>query len=210
MRQILIVCEGKTDKRFFDALLQTRAITGFDVYYPTLDDEKDDGGGVDKIGRHLRAISLQEDFIRNVRSVVVAGDNDDGDALSRLCQQVIEGGYNRPLRVAEMVSTNGKPDLGIILLPEQFPGCLETLCRDAANTKWPELKHPLSTFMAASPSVDWTVTKRAKTAIECILAVTCEKQPEVILGNIWQKEQKYHIPLDVDIFDYIETLLRSI
>lgn len=206
----LVVCEGKTDKRFFDALLRARNIEGFDVYYPNLSEEKDDGGGIDKVGRHLRAIGVQEDFIRNVHSVVVASDNDDDNALTRVCGQVAGGGYNRPIQVNQMTATKGKPDIGIILLPEQSPGCLETLCREAAYVKWPELRFPLSAFMSNTPSAGWGPTKQAKTAIECILAVTCEKQPEVILGNIWQKAPKFRIPLDVPAFDYIESFLRSI
>jgi hypothetical protein len=205
----LIVCEGKTDKRFFDSFLRSRGIAGFDVYYPIIDDKKEDSGGIDKVGRHLRNISLQEDFIQNVRSVVVIGDNDDDDAFDRICRQVVVADYTKPTRVAEMKPTRGKADLGILLLPEEPPGCLETLCRQAADTKWPELSTPLRTFIDATPSTGWSATKQSKTAVECILAVTCEKQPEVDLGNIWQKDQKYHIPLNVPIFDYIETFLRS-
>jgi hypothetical protein len=209
-QQKLVVCEGKTDKRFFDALLRARGINGFDVFYPIIDEERDEGGGIDKVGAHLKRIGVQEDFIQTVRSIVVVGDNDNANALDRACTQVSEAGYTRPSAVAGMVRTKGRPNLAILLLPQQHPGCLETLCQQAADTKWPNLIRPLQTFMQASPCVAWSVTKQAKTAVECILAVTCEKQPEVVLGNIWQKNKTYQIPLDAPVFDFIETFLRGI
>lgn len=210
----LIVCEGKTDKRFFDALLGARGIPEFDVYYPATDD--DNSGGIDKVGRHLHTIGLQEDFIQNVRSIVVAGDNDDADAFDRVCRQVEDAGYVRPTQAEQITSTHEKPDLAILLLPQQPPGCFESLCRQAAQTKWPGLTTPLDTYMNTIPAIGWTAstgwaaTKQSISAIECILAVTCESDPEVQLGNIWQKNGKFHIPLDVSEFDYIETFLRSI
>jgi hypothetical protein len=201
----LLVCEGQTDVYLFRQLLRIKAISGFDMDYPKIDD--DPSGGVDKFGQHLRNVALQEDFIANVKTIIVVSDNDDNRAFGRVCHQIQHAGYSVPQKAGEFVSTRNRPRLGILMIPSDPPGCLETLCRQAAERKWPALVQPLNAYMLASPSSQWSATKQSKTAVECIMAATCRQQPEVTLGNLWQKDIQYHIPLEdpafKDIVDFL-------
>ena len=204
----LLICEGRTDVQFFRSLLLKRGINGFQVDFPKIDE--DPSGGVDKFGQHLRNIALQEDFIAVVTTVILVSDNDDGDAFNRVGRQITLAGYTVPNSPGEIVATRNRPRLGVLMLPAVPPGCLETLCQQAAQNKWPTLNSPLDAYMRASPATTWTITKQAKTAIECIMAATCEEMPEVSLSNLWQKKEQYHIPLDDPAFDFIETFLQGL
>lgn len=188
--------------------LTVRRIGGFDVEQPKLDEDR--GGGVDKFGRHLKNLSLQEDFIRNVKTVVLVSDNDDQNAFARVRNQITQTGYTLPSAPLELVTTRDKPQLAILLVPEAPPGCLETLCHKAARTKWPELANPLDDYVKASPTNLWIEPKKAKASLACILAATCEEMPKVPFHLLWQKKEIYHIPLDDPIFDGIADFLGSL
>jgi hypothetical protein len=202
----LIIGEGITDRAFFTKLLLSRGMTGFEIDQATKTHE-DQSGGIDKMGQHLRLVAVQEDFIQNIKSIVLVSDNDDGNAFKRVCIQVEEAGYNVPDAPQQMVKTPHKPEIGILLIPPESPGCLETLCFNAAKRKWPDLGEPLRQYIDGSPASTWSTIKQSKSAVECILAVVYERNPDVRLADIWQKDPQYHIPLDDGEFDYIVEFL---
>jgi hypothetical protein len=79
-RPWLILCEGESDKRFLQGLIDVRGLPQeFQVEHPGIEG---DSGGRSKFGAFLRGISTSESFIENVRAVLVVSDNDDVPADS--------------------------------------------------------------------------------------------------------------------------------
>jgi hypothetical protein len=206
----LVICEGNTDVQFLRYLLQKHGIFGFDVDFPYEKGEFE-GGGVDKIGKHIRAIRLQENFIRNVKTIVVMSDNDDADAYSRVADQISNAGITPPAQPQQFVDFNKDGvRIAILMIPTNGYGCLETLCTAAAYGKWAALHAPLQTLKGVSGAGGWSASKQSKMEIQCILAATCKKKPDVSMGRIWQQAEKYHIPLDDLVFDPIVTFLGGL
>jgi hypothetical protein len=201
----LIIVEGKTDEKFFLQLFTERALTGFEVTHPAKGTE---GGSWSKFGWYLNALAVTEGF-RDVKLVILVGDNDTSGSFENIRKQARAAGYNPPSKPFEIAKTAKKPSLAIVMLPGSPPGCLESLLLQAAYRKWPTLRAPLEQYIAQTPASGWSETKKAKTGVECLLAVTCEERPEVLLHDHWQKDPVCHIPVTDSVFDELLEFLKS-
>ena len=193
--------------RFFQQLIETHGLADFQADWPKQAD--DPTGGYTKFGRYLRGIGVSSSFIANVRRIVVSGDHDDDESFERICRQLVAAGYKAPQAPKEFISTEGKPDISILLLPEDSTGCLETMCYTAACVKWPHIQTPLENYMASTPADTWRPNKRDKARIHCVLASTCEQRPDVSLQDLWHQDGEFHIPLNAQAFQGIVQFLTS-
>jgi hypothetical protein len=204
----LIMGEGKADKVFFDQLFKAHSLQEFQSDSPVLGPDK--RGGASKFGTYLLGISVSQSFIDNVKKIVMVGDNDEANSFANICDQLVAAGYTRPTAPKQFVQTTGKPDIAVLMIPDAHPGCLETLCFAAASTRWQTLPGPLNTYLAATPAASWSSTKQDKMRVQCVLASTCQPEPNVALHDHWLKRAQYHIPVTDPAFQSIVTFLSTI
>ncbi len=204
----LIIGEGKSDMRFFQKLVMEHNLNDFQADWPK--SERDPTGGWSKFGQYLRALHTSPTFVSVVRRVVVASDHDDDESFGRICKQLKAADYSVPNAPKQFVSTRNKPDIAILLIPDDTTGCLETLCYQAACVKWPGLQNPLENYLARTPAGTWTANKKDKMKIQCVLASTCEHSPDVRLQDHWQQADEFHIPVNIPPFQGIVDFLTSV
>ena len=153
-RPWLLLCEGESDKRFLDRLLEARAIgSNFFVQFP--DRHESQQAGRSLFGHYLNTIATtSESFHQNVRAVLIISDNDDnpGNSFAEVQTQLLAaGGFGVPDADQAVAKADGFPDTVILMIPFGERGNLETLCLPAAYHKWPFRGH-LDTFVASTPA----------------------------------------------------------
>jgi hypothetical protein len=204
----LIIGEGKADKVFFEQIFQAHNLLNFQAVFPELG--PDGRGGAANFGAYLIGLRLNQGFTANVKKIVLVGDNDDANSFDKMCSQLRDAGYAVPAAPKLFVSTSGKADIAILMIPDAPPGCLETLCYTAAASKWPALVGPLADYFNATPAVGWSSTKQDKMKVQCLLASTCEKNPGVALQDHWYKKPPYHIPVTDPAFQGVVQFLAVV
>lgn len=208
----VILCEGSSDKAFFTELISRRNLPEIQVYFPHGANHR--AGGNTMFGRSLRAnrVSAVANF-GIVKSILVVSDNDNDPAsrLQLVKDQLNDAGYTVPQNELEFVqSPDGRPDIAIMMLPLLAQhGNLETVCRGAVEHKWNDLVPTLDAFTNASPAKDWNVGHLDKMRIQCLLAATCEPNPNASLSGVFQENERFHPPLDHASFDAIADFLAN-
>lgn len=173
-----MLCEGMSDMHFFDGLISERNIDHqYRVDIPHVIDGY--SGGWQNFGNELKALEVSQGFHDTVKGILVVGDNDLDLAASfqRLQDQVRVAGYNAPEADRRIAQTNGKPAIGILMIPIGEIGALETVCLEAAYAQW-NLREVVDSFVRATPAKDWDVVKQAKMRMQSVLAATHKKQPD--------------------------------
>ena len=135
----LLLVEGVGDRKFLYHLMrQNDGIPKqFDVY---------DCGGRSGFGKFLRTHRLAEDFIQNVKAVLIISDNDDADSFQAVCNELASASFPVPLAAGTVASENDKPKVVIYMLPHDQEGNLEHLCLPSAYAKWGYVEAPLNTL----------------------------------------------------------------
>jgi hypothetical protein len=204
----LLVVEGITDQMVFEEIIKRHSLTDFQPLF-SRSAQQDSSGGWATYSEFLLSLEVPQDFQR-VELVVAVADNDNDESFGNICDQLEQAGYTRPTTARTIVKTPKKPSVAILMLPSQPGGCIESLCYEAACEKWPHLKPHLDSYVSQTPAKDWNQTKLAKMRVECTLAATCEKMPEVALRDHWQKGERYSIPLDGPAFEDVVSYLKSL
>lgn len=206
----LLLCEGESDKRFFERLMEARNITSnFEVQFPGRG--KSGVGGRGGFGRRLKAVSMGETFKANVKTVLIVSDNDNNMKASfKAVQREIEKATGFPIPAVERVVARATefPSVVILMIPMGECGNLETLCLHAAETKW-RLTAALDTFVAATPAKGWPLSKQSKMRLQTTLAATCRKKPDTSFAQHWCEHSKYRIPVTDPCFDSIACFLEN-
>jgi hypothetical protein len=209
-RPFLILCEGESDKRFFDKFIEKRHIEPiFQVRFPGREDVPR-GGGNSNFGPWLSAASKLIDFQTNIKAVLVVSDNDTDPAKSieALIANLRQTGFAIPQPGQKIAKKRGCPAVAIIMIPDGSPGNLETLCLAPFYTKWP-IKPALDTFLAATPAATWSEGKKSKMQVQCLIAANCSSRPEAGFSGHWWEDDKFHLPLDDRAFDPLERYLNG-
>ena len=74
-----ILCEGRHDKHFLQALLKEQDLPSFQVRHAAECNDEDQGG-VDGFGLTLATLVAMTGF-KNLKGIAIVTDNDDGNAL---------------------------------------------------------------------------------------------------------------------------------
>ena len=211
-RQWLILCEGFSDKKLLDRLIQERNIepSQFHVQFPS----KDEGGtgGRSKFGAYLAAMYEAPTFRANVQAVLVISDNDDDPRASwrEVTDQIdASGGFGVPAVEQTVARATGFPDIVVLMVPIGRPGNMETLCVEAFCSNWRSLEKPLGVYLNASPAKGWGISKQSKMKVQTILASTCETRPDTSLGQHWSEPKKYHLSVQNPVFNDLVTFLMN-
>lgn len=207
----LILCEGSSDKIFFDGLIAAKGLSSkFYVQFP--DREGSSKGGVSKYENWLRtAYVASSSFKSNVEAVIVVADkDDDADASFREVQRQLQATEGFPIPSSErtLARKENYPAVAILMIPIEELGNLETLCLRSANDKW-HLSIASEKFLAASPAANWSISKQSKAKLNAIIAVTCEANPDASLAQHWREHINYHVPRDHECFKAIARFLEE-
>jgi hypothetical protein len=206
----VLLCEGESDKRFFDGLIQARKIDpNFDVQFP--DRGQQGTGGRSKYGQWLgTSYSTSESFLTKVKAILLVSDKDDDEAMSlqEVKQEIEKAAFPVPPLERIVAKSNGFPAIVILMIPMEGQGNLETLCLHAAHDKW-DLRNELNTFVAASPASTWGISKQSKMRLQSILAATCKVQPDISFAQHWLQDTKYRIPLNHECFNPLVDFLTN-
>jgi hypothetical protein len=204
----LILCEGSSDKAFFNELIRVRNVPDIQVHFPLGADEKT--GGIDKFGRFLNAIIAEPTF-NTLSSILIVADNDSNHANNflRVINQIRDAGYGVPNNELQFfISPNSLPSIAVMMLPlNQRLGSLESVCLESALSHWNTLNQPLETYFNASQAPNWSIGHQDKMKIQCLIAATCETNPYATISTLFRENQRYHFPLTHTCFDGIANFL---
>ena len=208
-RPWLVLCEGEGDKRLLDKLLSVRNIQiEFQVRFP---DRKGTGrGGRSQFGPWLDDARIASGW-NNIKGILILSDNDDVPNIA--FNEVIASLQKAPgcaLPIAERTVAKqvGFPNLVIYMVPTGKPGNLETMCVDAAYSKWPLVVAPLNAF-TNTVIPNWTIGPQSKMRLQTTIAATCADRPEAGFVGHWYEKEAYHIPLDHNAFDDLASFLSN-
>jgi hypothetical protein len=170
------------------------------------------GGGVTNFGADLKNIAVNESFLTNVKVVLVVADNDSDEAASFASAQAQirrARGFGVPdMERTVAKSDDGLPSIVILMIPMGKSGNLESLCLEAAHSKF-GLEEPLNAFVAATPANVWSIGKQAKMRMQSILAATNHKQPDAGFAGHWSSPEQYRIPVDHSCFDDLANFIAD-
>jgi len=203
----LILGEGQTECNLFYNLLRKHDFAdNFNTDY---------AGGKAQFTRKLNSIRPNEDFITNVKAILLVADNDSDccQAFADMQRQLRDTGWcgipNEPLKLVE--SKENLASIAIMMMPESNKlGNTEQLCLEAAFSKWSDIQGPLAEYIAQVPAGTWDVSPKSVAQMECLLAAVCKEEPEHSLRDILKKNlsDKY-VPLDHMCFNRILSYLRT-
>jgi hypothetical protein len=208
----LILCEGNSDKAFFNALIEKRRLPRYQAVYPKIDGER--GAGCSKFGSHLRTAIHGSESFKIVRRIVIVCDNDSNPQASfnNAVAQAVSAGFNQPTHRMQIVMTPGLPELAIITVPlgATENGSLESLLLEAALRKWPDVIDPIADYAAATNIMRWHSHKQAKAKLRCLIAAICEQRPDLDIGMMWLRREACQIPVTDSVFDGIAQVLTQL
>jgi hypothetical protein len=200
-RPWLLLCEGPGDQRFFERLFETHNIgQDFSIRFPHREGKWN--GGRSAFGNDLKLISVGQSFIDEVKAILIISDNDSDPAKSfaEVQAELQKAGFGVPPAERIISRKAGYPHVVALMLPIGKLGNLETLCLEAAHSKW-GLKAELDTFVASSPAKDWSQGKQSKMRIQTMLAATNSNQPDCGFTGHWKQPAEFQIPLDHPCFN---------
>jgi hypothetical protein len=202
----LILCEGKGDTRLYERLLALHGLSAkFDITTP-----KDHGNGA--FGRYLKLIhETSRTFREKVQNILIVSDNDDDPDVSfATIQQQLKDTKVFPVPEAaqQVAKAHGVQSVVILMLPVGKLGNIETICFEAAETKWQLGKH-VESYLAQTPANGWGIGKQSKMKMQCVLAATCHDQPDITLAGHWGQKEDFHIPITEKCFDDVVKFLQN-
>src|SRR5687767_11551490 len=93
-RPWLLLCEGPGDQRFFERLFETRNIgQDFSIRYPHREGKWNGGRGA--FGSDLKAISVSQSFIDNVKAILIVTDKDSDpdESFTEVQREIGKAGF---------------------------------------------------------------------------------------------------------------------
>ena len=201
----LVLCEGQGDQGFYERLLSLHRLADkFNVSVPI-------NTGKDGFGEYLGASSGAPTFREFVKAILVIADNDD-DPVKAFAdvQKQLKDTDHFPVPDADKTVSRrqGVQSIVVLMLPFGRPGNLETLCVEAAEEKWQLTAH-IENYLAQTEAKDWGLSKQSKMKMQCVLAATCKKQPDITLAGHWKQKDKYHVPITSKRFDDVVAFLKG-
>ena len=208
---LLILCEGPTDKSFINALMTARNVGPYRVQDTTTKSNR--AGGNTQFGRKLRAIKTERWF-GSIRSIAILTDSDDDHVASRnnIIDQV--NGLNDPSYGTFAVdggATNGAIPVHIRLIPSNdSEGNLETLCLPSAKSLYQHtVTQHVEAFCAQVGTHDWQrENSRSKHKLRILTSTNNESDPAISLRKVFSDAPNL-IPLDHGCFDELVDFIIS-
>lgn len=180
----LLLCEGKQDRKFFEALFAAHNISGFLIECP---EEKEEGaGGVDEYPSYFTGLIGRTR--PTLRGFIVTTDCDTNatTAFTKVADWLDQKGYTRP--TAPLTITAQPFNFAVMILtmpPGMVDGCLETLLYPAATAKWASLVPCVDAFWNCIGVGSRPANHESKVKLRALLAAAYPQNPNLTLVRIW-------------------------
>jgi hypothetical protein len=202
-----IACEGMSDARLIDELLQHLGIENCRVGCPSRDSVG--GEGKDSLPKYLANVQnvLQQ---RNtaLEGILVIADADDSRETSFTAVKKALQFAEFPVPLKPFSIEELKPRAAVYLIPgEGRDGTLEHILLEAAFAKNNKLEGCINTFLECIGNVDCTPNKDAKMRMSSLIGATCQDNPWASAAVIWS-ETHNPVPIDSPSFDHLSDFLR--
>lgn len=202
----VLLCEGSGDNAFFGHLLAKRSIDGYQIV--------PDPGGRSVFEKRLRAIKASRAYAeKKIDGIIIVSDNDEDpkgsfDEVKRHIERA--GDFPVPEEPFVTISGANVPKIAVFMFPDRDQtGALETLILLALSEKFSEVREHLNKYVEYTPAKKWTVTKRSKMMLQCMIASICEEDPNSSLSYLWSKQRDFENLLDHSCFDKVVKFLND-
>ena len=222
---LVVLCEGLADKAFLRAITRADELPNCDIPWPVLanDDysafpEAEKLYGIDSLGPMLglldKFLILRPELRDQLKGVLIVVDARDEPetTFEYVCQQVTAVGRfgvpTEPLEVAQ--STDGRPALAVMLIPNNGIGALETVCIEELSARIPEVYNAMKIYLSTEPieTCKWKSEKRDKAKLHCMIVATNERNPTMTLQWAFSQDNPI-IDVTAACFDELRQNLRS-
>jgi hypothetical protein len=199
----LIVCDGYSDVRLIDKLLQYCHISNCnvgcksDAFHPDLS----------KYLAALKSIlSRQSGVIRGVL-IVMDADTSPKSAFSAACKAFEFAEFPVPSKPFTIEELN--PRVAVYIIPGvKRKGTLEHLLLEAAYKKNPKAKKCTDKFLHCIGKVRCSSNMDAKMRMSALVAATCSENPWASAAMIWS-DKGNPVPINSPCFDHLTHFLRK-
>jgi hypothetical protein len=208
----IILCEGKGDVRFFEKLIETRALGDFLIL-----SVEDEYAGVGKFGERLKGLTL-DDSLASRRWVILIADN-DGKPKDRFrivrkqIKSVKEYGFGVPGNPRVQARSRTMPPVIVLMIPwDTTRGCPETLCLTSASEKRPMIAECVEKYVECVGATSWERAKLDKLKLACFVAAALPKNPTMPWYRAWSPDSHAPsdlIPLHHECFNQIADWLKN-
>jgi hypothetical protein len=199
----VLLCEGSGDKNLLTQLIALKRLPDFFVTHPR---EGIDPGGRPGFASRLRGLRLQHGY-DDVTGVLVISDNDTGGSLECVRKMIHHAGFRVPNRAYEFVA--GPPAVGIMLIPADENGQIETLCLRAIKDTRPTEFQCAEEYAKCIGIGSWSQGKRERANMRALISHICKKDPNTSLSYLWHDNRESVFPADHPVFDPIADYLAA-
>ena len=222
---LVVLCEGLADKAFLRKVTATEELLDCDFPWPVLPEEDYSEfpdakklHGIDSFGPMLEALdnflNLRPELRDQLKGVLIVADARDEPekTFEYVCRQVTAVGRfgvpTKPLEVAQ--STDGRPALAVMLVPNNGIGALETVCIEELSARIPEVYDAMKVYLSTEPieTCGWKAEKRDKSKLHCMIAATNESNPTMTLQWAFSGDNPI-IDVTAACFDELRQNLRN-
>jgi hypothetical protein len=179
-----IICEGSSDKEFFDRLLMHHQITDYEVSHPKSPGPTGRSGFGKQLGVFVKV------FPGVARLIVLASDSDDDAAQSfaYVQGQIEDVGLNAPPIPHTVEWSNGRIALAVLMVPGgNRLGNLETVLYEAACDRIAGGRACVEEFQRCVGADDWGPSKEGKMRMAALTAGYYKDNPSAPPTWIWRE-----------------------
>ena len=222
----VILCEGGSDKRFFQKLIEIHGLPDFNIPWPWLEGESVQPPENNYHGRNgfkgmLRTITERITLnIEKVQGILIVTDatNNPHESFKNVCNQIREiqkiqkaEKFPIPKKPMQIARGRGKmPSIEIMLMPLDGKGSLETLCVQYLKKHQPKIHQAANAYLTTPPVniSNWSMEKQSKSHLHCMVAGTYEQDPALPIQQSFSR--KHHlIDLTDPLFHPIRDQIKS-
>jgi hypothetical protein len=117
---------------------------------------------------------------------------------------------------ANVIATAGIPRVHVLMIPNNRPGGIETVCIDVArdhqnvnSSGGTTIEGWVNTF-ANSACQNWTTEKRDKLRLQAFLSAVWKSKPDIHFSQLFDLTKDRLVPLTGAAFDVIRQFLRDV
>jgi hypothetical protein len=220
----VIVGEGESDRNFFVAFCRANNIDGFDFAFTGMHTTTPyQPSGFSEFVRFLPVLERQADFDKLTDLILVCDAGEDAEQKLRALRRQIRGAnqaIGREVFVedpdANVIAANGAPRVHALIIPNNRPGGIETICVDVARdhqnvggNRGTTIEGWVNTF-ANSACQNWTNEKRDKLRLQAFLSAAWDSKPDIHFSQLFDITRDQLVPLTGMSFDVIRQFLRGV
>jgi hypothetical protein len=203
-KELVLLCEGPEDARFYEKLIRKRSLSGFEVFY--VQQINGTTGGLNGFEPSISAIKAWTSLTK-VKLLVLAADNEP-KVFGRLKTILRKHAFDYPKKASKIRFTTmlGRPSTAIMLLPLKSRGDLETTCLPILYERWPKSRTCVRNYLKSTGAISWGHSNLDKARLHAIIAGFNKHDPEKTLRDCFSSNV---IDVMHESFNDIEKLLRQ-